>query len=77
MAELINVINGSDISRDDFSKFVDSCVVTDSKALQDYCNKKQTYANQLVFEKEFVGRTYVNLEILKKVLRRQSIRKSK
>ena len=70
MTDLINVINGCDISRDNYSKYIDSCVVVDLNALQNYYDTKIAYANHLVREDEFVGRTYKNLRIIKRFLKK-------
>ena len=68
MNDLIEIINGKDIARDDYSKYVDSCTFTNLLALNDYYYAKKNYADQLVLEDEFVGITYRNLDIIKKLL---------
>lgn len=66
---LTNIINGN-IAKDNYSIYVDSCVV-DFSRLRKYYEKQSERADALVRDGEFVGKTYDNLEIIKKMLKKQ------
>ena len=73
MFELIKYLGKIDISRD-FVSFSDTLVNEISKSdelrnkVASYYDVKKEYADRLVMEDEFVGRTYDNLESIEKVL---------
>lgn len=69
VASLTNIINGN-IAKDNYSLYVDSCAVDFSK-LRKYYEKQSEYADSLVRDGEFVGRTYDNLAIIKTMLKKQ------
>lgn len=71
MNNLLEIIAGSNIAKDDFSLYVDSGVIIDPFNIKKYYDEKKEHADQLVLEDEFVGKTYSNLRIIKQVLKRR------
>lgn len=71
MNSLLEIIAGSNIAKDDFTVYVDSCAIIDSLGIEKYYKAKKEHADQLVLEDEFVGKTYNNLKIIKQVLKRR------